>query len=129
MKWLTISQIKRRSKTAKGALKVSYEHWCQLYDATAKELRAKLKKGSHLFLIFADYCGLCVHHSDKTGMNRNCTYCVFHPYCPRPKGNSLWGNACDALKPWYKKEQGASWHTWKRAAKAVRDKLKKLMDS
>jgi hypothetical protein len=48
MKWLTIPQIKRRSKTAKGALKVSYEHWCQLYEATAKELRTKLKEDEDL---------------------------------------------------------------------------------
>ena len=51
MEWLTISQIKRGSKTAKGALKASYEHWCQLYDATAKELRRELKKIGILFLI------------------------------------------------------------------------------
>lgn len=129
MKWLTISQIKHRSKTAKGALKVSYEHWDQLYTAMAKELRVQLEEQENL--IFCEYCGLCIYHSDKNGQNRKCKYCVFSPYCPRPSLTPLWGTACDALRQWQRREIGnnrQNWHAWKRASKALRDKLKELMD-
>ena len=120
MKWLTIPEIKRRSKTAKGALKVSYEHWCQLYDATAKELRAEYDRTSG-DLTLNLRCGLCVYHTDEKG-HRNCKDCVFDPFCPRP----VWGNAYRALLRWYLKIEG-DWHDWKRACKAVRDKLKSLI--
>lgn len=123
MKWLTISEIKRRSKTAKGALKVSYEHWNQLYMATAKELRAERKRtGSSIIL--DSHCGLCRYHSDKAMENRKCGRCIFHPYCPQP----VWGNAAFALRYWYYKYEKGNWHAWKRACKAVRDKLKELME-
>jgi hypothetical protein len=119
MKWLTIPQIKRRSKTAKGALKVSYEHWCQLYDATAKELRAEYQKTEEE-LIDADYCGLCCYYG-KYG--DKCNHCIFNQYCPP----GLWWSAFQAFNGWYE-QTGGDWHSWKRACKAVRDKLKELME-
>ena len=66
MQWLTIPQIKRRSKTAKGALKVSYEHWNQLYTATAKELREAYAKNK--VTIDHDYCGLCIYYENVCGI-------------------------------------------------------------
>jgi len=64
MKWLTKTEIERRSKTAKGALKVSYEHWCQLYTATAKELREEFQRTGRN-LIRGEYCGLCTYHLNQ----------------------------------------------------------------
>ena len=125
MKWLTISQIKRRSKTAKGALKVSYEHWCQLYDATSKELREEDKRTSGCFILDS-HCGLCRYHSNKNMQDRKCSLCAFRLYCPQP----VWGMAARALSRWRNRTIGNNhqkWHTWKRASKAVRDKLKELM--
>ncbi len=125
MQWLTIPQIKRRSKTAKGALKVSYEHWNQLYTATAKELRAALKEDCNINT--SDYCGLCMYHTDKY-RSRNCNRCVFTPYCPRPISSPLWGKAADALRQWRYGNKLQNWYDWKRACKAVRDKLKSLIE-
>ena len=122
MKWLTIPQIKRRSKTAKGALKVSHEHWCQLYDATAKELRAEYKRTDGNFTLDS-HCGLCRYHSNKNMANKKCYLCVFRLFCPSP----VWANAYRALLRWYNKTDG-DFHRWKRACKAVRDKLKELME-
>lgn len=120
MKWLTISQIKRRSKTAKGALKVSYEHWNQLYTATAKELREALKEGKVCTSI--EFCGLCQYRWP------DCPKCVLalsnymcHSEC------SLFQTAATQLTIWLNKKYH-NWHTWKRACKALRDKLKELME-
>ena len=116
MKWLTISQIKRRSYTAKGALKVSYEHWNQLYMATAKELRTEIEEvGSELY--YTLYCGLCSYYND-------CDKCVFFEFCV--DGEALWDKAKNALEEW--REGKGNWRDRKRACKAVRDKLKKLME-
>jgi hypothetical protein len=121
MKWLTISQIKRRSKTAKGALKVSHEHWCQLYDATAKELRAEYKRTDEI-IIKSNYCGLCTFHG--RGSYKACGSCVFNDFCEF----DLWNRANNELNCWYDKESYGDWWNWKRACKAVRDKLKELME-
>lgn len=122
MKWLTISQIKRRSKTAKGALKVSYEHWNQLYTATAKELSEEYER-TNAYLDSSDYCGLCNYYAKEYGESNKCQYCPFavNYGC----GGDLWGDADEALCEW--SEEVGDWHTWKRACKAVRDKLKELM--
>ena len=122
MKWLTIPQIKRRSKTAKGALKVSHEHWCQLYDATAKELRAEYENTGGVF-VDADYCGLCTYKKNSEGLY--CEHCIFGDYCP--SNNGIYEQAAVRIDKWYRKDKG-SWHAWKRACKAVRDKLKELMN-
>jgi len=120
MRWLTLTRIKRRSKTAKGALKVSYEHWCQLYDATAKELRVEFKRTDE-DLIRGDYCGLCTYYKEKQHRGY-CGNCVFEDFCEV----SLWATANSELIDWYEKDEG-DWHSWKRACKAVRDKLKSLI--
>ncbi len=124
MKWLTISQIERRSKTAKGALKVSYEHWNQLYTATAKELRAEYARVGE-WLDSSDYCGLCTYYAKRYGEFGKCHYCLFaiNSSC----GGNLWGNADDALEDWI--SDRGNWHAWKRACKALRDKLKELMET
>ena len=120
MQWLTIPQIKRRSKTAKGALKVSYEHWNQLCTATAKELRAKYEETDGL-IADADYCGLCTYKNDKGLICAD--HCVFRAYCP----HGLYNEASDNIDYWYE-QKGCTWWDWKRACKAVRDKLKELME-
>lgn len=127
MKWLTISEINRRSKTAKGALKVSYEHWNQLYTATAKELRAKYKR-TRGYIILSTYCGLCVYYTRRYGVSMKCEHCVFgeNHECGCGKDRDLWRIADDALADWI--NESGDWHTWKRACKALRDKLKELMD-
>lgn len=121
MKWLTIFQIKRRSKTAKGALKVSYEHWCQLYDATAKELREKCQI-EDMELHRGAFCGLCKYIKEKYGYCR-CMDCVLGKFCENP----LWYEANNTLRAWYFKDN-SNWHAWKRACKALRDKLKELLE-
>ena len=129
MKWLTKSQIKRRSKTAKDALKVSYEHWNQIYTATAKELREKYNKDS--YLVLSNYCGLCIYYTFMHGRFNKCEK------CPLSQGNILkrcgggddllWSIANGALSDWIEKK--GKWQEWKRACKALRDKLKELMES
>ncbi|GAH15156.1 unnamed protein product [marine sediment metagenome] len=115
MKWLTLIEIGRRARSKRGALKVSYEHWCQLYDATAKELRAKHKE-TNSYIADDLYCGLCRYYRHE------CTICIFHLFCPY----GLWDIAYDALEDWINGR--GDWHAWKRASKAVRDKLKELIE-
>lgn len=122
MKWLTIPQIKRRSKTYKGALKVSYEHWNQLYMATAKELRAAYWK--KLFVDDRD-CGLCLYNIEHFG-SHSTKRCVQCPLVSCGAG-SLYDIAKRELDKWYDNYDG-DWHTWKRTCKALRDKLKELME-
>ncbi len=124
MKWLTIPQIKRRSKTAKGALKVSYEHWNQLYTATAKELRAKYRKDN--YLILSTYCGLCIYYKYKFGRFTKCEHCPLGSERRCGLDENLWSIADDTLIEWI--ERSGDWHEWKRACKALRDKLKELME-
>ena len=129
MQWLTISQIKRRSKTAKGALKVSYEHWNQLYKATAEELRREYKKSSALVL--SNYCGLCIYYKFMYGKTKKCSKCPLsqgdiHKRCGG-RDDLLWFPANDTLSDWINKR--GSWQAWKRACKELRDKLKELMDA
>lgn len=124
MKWLKISEIKRRSKTAKGALKVSYEHWNQLYMATAKELRAEYIR-TKTYIILADSCGLCVYYRSKYGKYKKCNYC---PLRRCGAGEDLWTEANRALSDWIDETPLCNWHFWKRACKALRDKLKELME-
>lgn len=120
MRWLTIPQIKSRSKTAKGALKVSYEHWNQLYTATAKELRAALKKEKVRTSI--EYCGLCEFYGWP-----NCSLCILgaSDYGCRSK-QSIFAKASIQLTRW--EEKKGNWHAWKRACKALRDKLGELIE-
>ncbi len=123
MKWLTIPQIKRRSKTAKGALKVSYEHWNQLYTATAKELRAKVKE-VECELYYTEYCGLCSYYCGVIDNDLSCDDCILQGFCGGE--DELWKIASTILESWI--EGVEDWHTWKRACKALRDKLKELME-
>lgn len=131
MKWLTKSQIKRRSKTAKGALKVSYEHWNQLYTATAEELRVKYKRTKG-YLILSTYCGLCIYNKKQYGNSRKCGHCVFGKnhkcgFGGYGEDRDLWRMADDAIGDWIKEKEDGDWHAWKQACKALRDKLKELM--
>lgn len=119
MKWLTQSQIARRAKNEKDALKVSYEHWDQLYTAKAKELRREYARTKGC-IADADYCGLCCYRIYISNM---CSSCIFNEYCPY---DGIWDDAYSALRDWINRK--GSWHIWKRASKAVRDKLKELMD-
>lgn len=129
MKWLTISQITRRSKTAKGALEVSYEHWCQLYDAKAKELRVKYKR-TRGYILLSTHCGLCDYYKRVHGNEMKCGYCVLgktHTYrCGYDGGIDLWRYATDAFEDW--KSGRGDWHSWKQACKDLRDKLKELIE-
>ena len=128
MKWLTISQIERRSKTAKGALKVSYERWNQLYTATAEELRKEYERNS--YIILGSHCGLCIYYTYKFGKYDKCENCLlFQGDISKRCGGSndlLWLIAYRALSNWIEKK--GKWQEWKQAAKALRDKLKELME-
>ena len=127
MKWLTIAQIKKRSNTADSALKVSYEHWNQLYTATAKELREKYIKNS--YIILGQSCGLCIYYEKRYGRFNKCDK------CPLPQGDILkrcgggddvlWLIASETLSDWIEKK--GKWQEWKQACKALRDKLEELM--
>ena len=123
MKWLTLTEIDRRARSKKGALEVSYEIWNQRYQATAKETRQILKDGK--VRLGGDFCGLC---------RRHWPYCITK--CPLGKADmscgkyrSIYSQARIALYSWKKQSTNKSWRAWKRAAKALRDKLKELMDS
>ena len=124
MKWLTLTEIGRRARSKKGALEVSYEHWCQLFSATAKELREKYEKTDGE-IQREDYCGLCRYDTKRYAYSGHCKACVFDDFCEF----SLWGEANSALREWNYKANNINWRAWKRAAKAVRDKLKELMES
>jgi len=120
MKWLTLTEIGHRSRSKKGALKVSYEIWNQRYQATAKEYRQALKEGK--IELGMAYCGLCRR------------YWPFCDNCPLGKpdmkcylSRSLYNRARLALNKWEKTPTVSNWWAWKRAAKALRDKLKELM--
>lgn len=118
MEWLTQSQIARRAKNEKDALKVSYEHWDQLYTAKAKELRKEYARTKGC-IADADYCGLCQY---RAYIKAICIMCTFNKYCP----GGIWSDAFDSLRGWINGNN--DWHTWKLTAKAVRNKLKELMD-
>lgn len=115
MKWLTLTEIRQRARSRRGALEVSWEHWNQLYNATAKELRAELKRTNEN-LHDGSHCGLCMFFKS------NCYICIFDDFCV----GDLWSEAKSALMNWYCKK--GNWQSWKRASKAVRDKLKELME-
>ena len=86
MKWLTLTEIGRRARSKKGALEVSYEHWNQLYNATAKELRAEIDKvGQELY--YTAYCGLC-RYRESNSDDKDCWDCVLVNSCTT--GESLW---------------------------------------
>ena len=117
MKWLTLTEIGRRARSKKGALEVSYEHWCQLYQATAKELRKAIKEKK--VDIGDDHCGLCRYYKSRC---LDCPLGVSNGSCYNPDGtfyakarNEFFGRSLH------------NWWAWKRAAKALRDKLKELM--
>jgi len=120
MRWLTASEIKHRSKTAKSALKVSHEHWTQLYTATAKELRDECER-TNKSLSQASYCGLCAYHRQKQ-RDDYCAECILKDFY------GLWREANAELTHWFYGYSDGDWHDWKRACKALRDKLKELMD-
>ena len=118
MKWLTLTEIGHRARSKKGALKVSYKHWNQLYQATAKELRKAYEKKVD---VNWDYCGLCRYYRISGGTN-----CRFCPLISCRAG-SLYAKAVQQLAYWFNHNPKSDWLAWKRAAKAVRDKLKELM--
>jgi len=129
MRWLTISQIKRRSKTAKGALEVSYEHWNQLYTATAKELRAKYKRTKG-YIFLSTHCGLCHYYKRVYGNDMKCSHCVLGKTtiyrCGYGGGIDLWRHVIDAFEDW--KKGRCNWRDWERTCKDLRDKLKELLE-
>ena len=114
MKWLTLTEIGRRARSKKGALEVSYEHWCQLFSATASELRRGYIEGK--VDIGNEHCGLCRYYNDICG---KCLLCISDGCCKKASG-TLFTDARDEFL-------GSNWWAWKRAAKALRDKLKELM--
>ena len=117
MKWLTLTEIGRRARSKKGALEVSYEHWCQLYQATAKELRQAYANDK--VSIDCTHCGLCRYH-----LSGGCLT------CPLFKADGTCVAFSDNLYSIARQKfLGSDWRAWKRAAKALRDKLKELMDS
>lgn len=121
MKWLTLTEIGRRARSKKGALEVSWQHWNQLYMATAKELREEYEKTVE-DLVSCDYCGLCTYHKRKQMREFDyCGECIFGDFCEV----DLWATANSAIIDWY--SFAGDWHAWKCAAKALRDKLKELM--
>ena len=113
MEWLTIGEIKARSKTAEGALEVSYEHWNQLCRATQKELRETYdSKKIHI----NEYdCGLCKYYFS------DCKRCPLKS-CEE---STLYCKARNSFDDWM--DGSGTWKVWKQTSKAVRDKLKKLM--
>ena len=124
MNWLTMTEISKRAKSKKGALKVSYEHWNQLYQAPAKELREAIKKS--MVDVGNEYCGLCKFY-DSISSSTNCSRCPLGASdgnCYKTSGN-LYAEVRDAFLDL---EFNGDWWAWKRAAKALRDKLKELMN-
>lgn len=121
MDWLTIEEIMARSKTAEGALKVSYEIWNQRYQATAKEYRQAIKDRKIEFGCV--YCGLCLFYHPYCG---NCPLSKSGMACRIPK--SPYHQAWRASDKWRIESKVRNWWVWKRAAKALRDKLKELME-
>ena len=119
MKWLTLTEIGRRARSKKGALEVSYEHWCQLYNATAKELR-KAKRENKVD-IGDDHCGLCRYYKSRCS---SCPLSASDSSCYKTSG-TLYSVTRDE----FRLRNLADWWAWKRAAKALRDKLKELMES
>ncbi len=119
MKWLTLTEIGRRARSKKGALEVSYEHWNQLYNATAKELRKAIKERK--VDIENDHCGLCRYYNVRCF---RCPLGASNGSCYASSG-TLYAEVRDEF--FYNDIQ--NWWAWKRAAKALRDKLKKLMES
>lgn len=116
MKWLTIKEIEAKSKTAEGALKVSYKHWCQLYTATQKELREAYDREK--IYVTQNDCGLCVLY-----FYDDCLDC---PLKTCNSGRTLYRKAKNALNDWIFSD--GKWQAWKCAAKALRDKLKELTE-
>lgn len=121
MDWLTIEEIMARSKTAEGALKVSYEIWNQRYQATAKEYRQAIKEGK--IELGYEYCGLCRCYDSSC---ESCPLGKSDKHCRIPK--SLYHQAWRASDKWRIESKVSNWWVWKRAAKALRDKLKELME-
>lgn len=122
MKWLTLTEIGHRARSKKGALEVSYESWNQRYNATANELRQALKDGKIRF--GCDYCGLCRHFwphcENDCPLGKSDMCCV--------KIHSLYTQAWRAEENWRRTSTSSNWWAWKRTAKALRDKLKELMN-
>lgn len=116
MKWLTIEEIRIKSQTPQGALEVSYEHWNQLYRATQKELREAYRT-EKIYITHQD-CGLCIRYFDN-----DCRKC---PLRSCKSDRTLYRKAKNVFNDWL--DKSGTWHTWKRTAKALRDKLKELME-
>lgn len=121
MKWLTLTQIGHRARSEKGALEVSYEIWNQRYQATAKEYR-QARKDNKIGLGY-NYCGLCRQYwpycKDECPLGKADMRCGYH--------RSIYTRARKALDKWVEHPTVSNWWDWKRAAKALRDKLKELM--
>ena len=121
MEWLTLTEIGRRARSEKGALEVSYEHWNQLYEAKADELRAAIK--NEKVALDCDHCGLCRHYGWH-GCDR-CPLEIADYPCRHP--NSIYRKA--SIQFFFWESGNKNWWVWKRAAKALRDKLKELLDA
>ena len=117
IEWLSLGEIEYRAKIYGewGALEVSYEHWDQLYRAKADEL-LDAYEGTDEEITGKRYCGLCIRHV--------CDFCPFNTWC----GDSLWSWANSAIMKWECERSRNSWLEWKKASKAVRDKLSELLE-
>jgi len=115
IQWLTHKEIEYRAKTGGllGALEVSFEHWDQLCRARADELFELYEEEEGI--IGKYYCGLCILYV--------CEICPFENWCI----DSLWSCAAQAIEEWscnrYSNRSRKRWLEWKKASKAVRNKL------
>lgn len=119
MNWLTTDQIKKAAKKSrKAALECSREHWRQLSEATAEELRTGVSRG--LVSLTDAHCAMCIRHW-KCGW---CGTCPLYEAGHGCNGNeSLWRTAEEALRYAVDNTGRSSWSAWKRAAKAMYKKL------
>ena len=69
---LTQEAVRARSKTFKGALDVSKQHWQEIATASDADLNRTSKT-----LICVKYCGLCQHYKRI----RRSSYCLLCPCC------------------------------------------------
>ena len=82
---LTQQVVIERSKTLKGAIDVSKQHWQEIATASNADLK-KTSKG----LIGVQYCGLCQYYKKI----RRKQYCLLCPYSCGP--GTTWYAACIA---------------------------------
>lgn len=123
MDWLTIDQIQKAAKKSrKAALECSREHWRQLSEATAKELRQAWLSGS--VAIGSEDCSLCQRYGhDVLGCGR-CPLNVAGHRCITM--GSIWRRAQRHFHAILDDNDTKAWRSWKRAAKAMYKKLCEL---